>query len=137
MGTRSRIGNENSDGSVTAIYCHWDGYVEYNGKVLSEHYRTPAKIASLLDLGSLSSLKPRVSKNNDWQNPKDDCCLAHIHRGEEKSVQEYDSRDEYAKQAFEWGEEYAYLFDGREWLYITYSDKVWRPVNDALATAEA
>ena len=34
MGTRSRIGIEMPDHSVVSVYCHWDGYVEGNGKIL-------------------------------------------------------------------------------------------------------
>jgi len=30
MATRSNIGIVNEDGSVTGIYCHWDGYPENN-----------------------------------------------------------------------------------------------------------
>ena len=40
MGTRSNIGIINEDGSVTAIYCHWDGFLSYNGKILLNHYTT-------------------------------------------------------------------------------------------------
>ncbi len=31
MATRSRIAIENQDGSVTSVYCHWDGHIETNG----------------------------------------------------------------------------------------------------------
>lgn len=33
MATRSRIGIENQDGTVTSVYCHWDGYPENNGRI--------------------------------------------------------------------------------------------------------
>ena len=38
MATRSNIGIVNEDDSITAIYCHWDGYPEHNGKILLNHY---------------------------------------------------------------------------------------------------
>ena len=40
MGTRSTIAIKNQDGSVTGIYCHWDGYVDHVGVMLKEHYNT-------------------------------------------------------------------------------------------------
>ncbi len=32
MATRSNIGIVNDNGSVTGIYCHWDGYPEHKRK---------------------------------------------------------------------------------------------------------
>jgi hypothetical protein len=43
MGTRSTIAIQNADNTVTGIYCHWDGYVEHNGKILNENYTTESK----------------------------------------------------------------------------------------------
>ena len=42
MGTSSMIGVYNKeDGSVTATYCHYDGYLSYNGRLLMQSYNTP------------------------------------------------------------------------------------------------
>jgi hypothetical protein len=38
MSTRSRIAIENHHGTVTSIYCHFDGYLEGVGKKLFNHY---------------------------------------------------------------------------------------------------
>ena len=62
MSTNSTIGIENLDGTIELIYCHWDGYVEYNGKMLLEHYNTPAKVRKLLHKGDFSALKPNISE---------------------------------------------------------------------------
>lgn len=56
MGTRSNIFIENVNGTFTGIYCHWDGYLDYNGVVLYQAYRTPEKLQKLIDLGDISSL---------------------------------------------------------------------------------
>jgi hypothetical protein len=40
-------------------YCHWDGYLEYNGSILQKHYDS-AKANNLVALGDLSSLKPEI-----------------------------------------------------------------------------
>ena len=56
MATRSRIAIENQDGSVTSIYCHWDGHINSNGVILNDNYNTTDKVNELIALGDLSSL---------------------------------------------------------------------------------
>jgi hypothetical protein len=56
MATRSRIAIENQDGSITSIYCHWDGHIETNGVILNNNYNTKDKVEALIELGNLSSL---------------------------------------------------------------------------------
>ena len=54
MGTRSRIGIELSDSSILSVYCHWDGYPSFNGKVLREFYDTKEKVNQLINGGDMS-----------------------------------------------------------------------------------
>lgn len=58
MGTRSRIGVMHGD-KCKSIYCHWDGYLSNNGKILLEHYDS-AKANYLVALGDISSLDKNV-----------------------------------------------------------------------------
>jgi hypothetical protein len=60
MGTRSTIALEFADGTVEQVYCHWDGYLDHNGRILQEHYSDPFKLRELIDLGDLSSLGPNI-----------------------------------------------------------------------------
>lgn len=71
MSTRSNIGVLNNDGTVTAIYCHWDGYVEYNGRILSEHYQEVEKVKELISGGDLSSLRQKIKPagEHSFENP--------------------------------------------------------------------
>lgn len=39
------------DGSYKSIYCHWDGYPEYNGLILFENYKDKNKVEKLINLG--------------------------------------------------------------------------------------
>lgn len=55
MATRSRIAIENQDGTVTSIYCHFDGYLAGVGKKLFEHYDRE-KTEKLMELGDISVL---------------------------------------------------------------------------------
>ena len=60
MATRSTIALEFADGTVEQIYCHWDGYLENNGRILYEHYSDPFKLRDLIDLGDISSLNVNI-----------------------------------------------------------------------------
>jgi hypothetical protein len=62
MGTRSRIGVMHGN-KVKSIYCHWDGYLGFNGEVLQEHYDS-AKANQLVALGDLSSLRAEIGEKH-------------------------------------------------------------------------
>ena len=55
MSTNSRIGLRLEDGSILSVYHHWDGYPEWLGVTLNEHYNTRESIAELIDGGDMSS----------------------------------------------------------------------------------
>ena len=58
MSTRSRIGVMHGD-KLKSVYCHWDGYLSNNGKILQAHYDS-AKANHLVSLGDISSLRPEI-----------------------------------------------------------------------------
>ena len=62
MGTRSRIGVMHGD-KVKSVYCHWDGYLAHNGRILAEYYDS-AKTNELVALGDLSSLAPSIGEKH-------------------------------------------------------------------------
>jgi hypothetical protein len=64
MATRSTIALEYADGTVEQVYCHWDGYLSHNGKILQEHYSDPFKLRDLIDLGGLSSLRRDIGEKH-------------------------------------------------------------------------
>ena len=66
MGTRSTIALEFADGTVEQVYCHWDGYLEHNGKILFEHYSDPFKLRDLIDQGGISSLGKVIGKKHPF-----------------------------------------------------------------------
>lgn len=83
MATRSTIAIEYADGTVGQVYCHWDGYLEHNGKILQEHYSNPFILRDLIDMGDVSSLgriigtkhpfSPFVSDTDEFKAlPKDE-----------------------------------------------------------------
>lgn len=60
MATRSTIAVRHEDGTVSQIYCHWDGYLSHNGMLLQNHYNTPLAVEFLVSKGDISSLGKRV-----------------------------------------------------------------------------
>jgi hypothetical protein len=75
MGTRSTIALEFADGTVQAVYCHWDGYLAHNGQILLKHYSNPFILRDLIDLGDLSSLRPTIGTKHAFSQfdlPKDE-----------------------------------------------------------------
>jgi hypothetical protein len=97
MGTRSTIALEFADGSVSQVYCHWDGYLSNNGAILEQHYMDPFKVKELVERGAMSSLDSSV----------DGCSFYAEDRGEELCVNRYMNVDEYFDDCQQ--EEYDYL----------------------------
>lgn len=119
MATRSTISICNDDGSIDKIYCHWDGYIEHNGKILKENFNTKEKIQELIKLGDLSSLAPNVnpaSFDHSFDNREDNVCVFYGRdRGEDDvSSQYYASIDDYMMNAQ--FEEYNYLYRNGVWF---------------------
>ena len=133
MATRSNIGILNSDGTVAYIYCHFDGYLEHNGKILAEHYTTEAKVRELIMLGDLSILGPEIGKKQDFNGTRNkQWCLAYGRdRGESGTGACTCSYEDYAKNEFE---EYTYLFTpGKGWEVRVYNNEFWANLNDILS----
>ena len=113
MGTRSRIGIELKDDSVLSVYCHWDGYPSFNGKVLREFYDTKEKVTQLINGGNISSLHTNVGWNNETlpeTGPQ-----YYTSRGE--SIDMNAPRlDKDMEEFFTDNEEYSYIFRNGQWF---------------------
>ena len=116
MGTRCMIGMVEADNSVSAIYCHWDGYLSHNGSILDEHYDSDVKVAELLALGDLSTLSLTASLQFEDGRP----------------AERFDSIADYRLRFNEAGDEFRYLWDGDEWYHISHTQPHWDPVKVAL-----
>ena len=127
MATRSTIAMKTPEGKIRAIYCHWDGYVGYNGKMLIGEYADPAKVKQLIDLGDISSLRKDIGDKHPFDRNHDepelemyeDWTMAyHRDRGEEwarVAPCTFDTIGEWVSE-FDMGVEYYYLFDGKDWI---------------------
>lgn len=71
MSTNSSIAVCLADGSVISIYCHYDGFIHYNGRLLLEYWNSQELAESLVSLGNISvlgQLKP-IGKHT-FNNPE-------------------------------------------------------------------
>ena len=73
MATRSTIALEYADGTVGQIYCHWDGYLDHNGKILLNFYTDPFEVRELLDNGDMSTLDKDVDGCEFYKERGEDC----------------------------------------------------------------
>ena len=120
MGTRSTIALEYADGTVGQIYCHWDGYLSNNGKILLNYYQDPYKVRELLDNGDMSSLDTDVDSCTFYKERGEDCPQSMF-----KDFADYVENHQY--------EEYEYILrkDGN-WYVADHSDR-YMLLADAIA----
>jgi len=113
MSTRSNIGIRNTDGTIDYIYCHFDGYPEHNGQILTENYTNINRVNELLKLGDLSVLGKFIGEKQDFDKRIKDYCLAYGRdRGEEGvSV----STTTFENLLSNTSIDYVYIFDGDYW----------------------
>lgn len=120
MGTRSFIAYQTATG-ITGIYCHYDGYLAHNGKLLRCYYRYPKKVTQLIALGNISSLAPDIGTKHDFKDrPEDQTTFYHRDREddwEQCKPQQFATLRALLKAAANCGCEYVYLFDGWKWRY--------------------
>ena len=110
MATRSRIAIENQDGTVTSIYCHFDGYLSGVGKKLFEHYDRE-KTEKLIELGDISAL----GESTLWT------IAYHRDRNEDLNFKTFPNVEDLFDYGFESGVEYIYcLAKNGIWLVNKY-----------------
>ena len=124
MGTRSRIGIQLKDDSILSVYCHYDGYPSFNGKVLREFYDTKEKASELINGGDMSC----TWTNAGWTNETlpESGPLHYTSRGE--SIDMNAPRlDKDMEEFFTDNEEYSYVFTSAGWVCYNmhqFEDKV-------------
>jgi hypothetical protein len=115
MSTRSLIAIKNSD-NIRYIYCHCDGYLAHNGRILLQSYNTPEIINKLIDGGSLSILGKNIStdKPHSFKNPVDGVCVYYGRDRKETNVapRTCDTEEELLAEGKDRWADYVYLYDG-------------------------
>ena len=66
MSTKAAIAKLNTNTNEAKLrYCHSDGYLEYTGKILNEHYNSEDKVDELLSYGDLSIINENIGEKLD------------------------------------------------------------------------
>ena len=139
MATRSRIGIELSDGSILSAYHHYDGYPQWLGRHLVEHFNSCDKASELIDGGDMSVCYSRevwgsktlyqhfvqpdgTTRSELLKNDKGEIMydkvketpspLYYSERGEDCPPRLDEDMDEF----FSDGEEYSYIFRKGNWF---------------------
>ena len=121
MATRNRIAIETQDG-VISIYCHWDGHIETNGKILFENYDRE-KTEQLIALGNISSLGKTIETTDAY----------HRDQGDDLIQKLYLDVEDLFENGFNSGEEYVYcLTKDNIWLVNEYGSNNVAVLKEAL-----
>lgn len=151
MATRSAIGVAYGD-VIKGVYCHWDGYLSNNGRILQENYDRP-KASNLIALGDISSLKPEIGEKHDFDfhfnkekyTPEQLALFEEKwtsfygrDRGEEGTDwRVFDTAEEFISHFDSCGCEYFYIMgDDGQW-YVNAYNKGWQKLSEALAEEAA
>lgn len=110
MSTRSLIGLKR-DGKIQYVYCHFDGYFEYNGVILYECYNTEQRVKELIKR-DFFSLERNIEKLDFMADEL----------SETKSIGT--NKEDIIQAMKAHGVEYFYIFDGKEWgFYERFGEK--------------
>lgn len=126
MSTNSLIAAKMENNQIQMIYCHWNGYFDYNGEMLQAYYNTPELARQLVSLGDICSLKENIeeTKKEAYEDIKNV-----IPKTFEKKSDLVHKLKDYI------GIEYLYYFNGEEWETIdVYGRQLpkleWHPLNE-------
>ena len=130
MATRSIIAKLDDKG-VQAIYCHNDGYLSNNGKILDQHYANEDKVDELLSLGDVSIVDENIGVKIDFNDYKlraaNKQCLFYDRDRGESNKEATTLKDESALLEFAFEScdaEVVYMFAYGSWYVYDNSDKI-------------
>lgn len=106
MSTRASIARVTEQGEIKSIYSHSDGYPSYLGKILANNYSSVETLEAMFELGDVSFLAATLDTSrfyNSW-------------RGENTKADLFPNEDLWLEWAERSGLEYAYLFNGHQWI---------------------
>ena len=102
------------NGNIYSVYHHWDGYPEWLGRILKQHYNTDAAVKKLIDGGDMSSCYSDTGWDYDEKRDPQPCYYSE--RGEDCPPRTDATIQEYFANANSW-EEYCYNYTTfGEWL---------------------
>ena len=119
MATRSMIAMKTKEGQYKAIYCHWNGYISGNGKILFEHYKDTKKVEQLLELGDMSMLGEEPTKCVTYKSRGDKDVEARLYKDEIELITS--ARACYAEYIYLWADNCWYVQKTPWWSKLEYA----------------
>lgn len=116
MSTNSSITIKLEDGTFKQQYCHWDGMLEHNGKILFMIWKDTKNIENLLNRPIAAIL--RDGGIDVMQNADDNVTIF-------KDLRSFET-------SYQYGQEYNYLFIDGEWRVRYNDDHIWHNLEQQL-----
>ena len=130
MATRSVIAKLDEN-DIQAIYCHTDGYLSNNGKILDQHYQDEEKVDELLAQGDASIIDENIGEKirfNDFKSrvTNKQCVFYARDRGEKyKQAEQLEDESALLKHAFEYYDaNVVYMYAFGSWYVYDNSDAI-------------
>ena len=125
MATRSTIAVIDNDGTVKQVYCHWDGYLSYNGRLLKQEYNSLKLANELVSFGDMSILAENINPthpDHSYDSAQEGVCVYYGRdRGESNTDPKvFKDLNEFLDKRMD--EEYNYLFKDGQWLVSYYKN---------------
>lgn len=118
MATRSYIAIQNEDNTYSAVYCHWDGYLSYNGEILIKQFNDEDRAINLIAKGDISTL----------------CRNGEVVYYEDTKPEIYSNYFDLITSVNNSGAEYLYIFNnGWEYVDLTQENQLRKSVANELA----
>ncbi|MBE5253482.1 post-segregation killing protein PndC [Mixta mediterraneensis] len=122
MATRSNINVKVGD-IYHCVYCHWDGYPEHHGPILTAHYNSQELAEKLVSHGDISILDNSCDKpeGHSFDNRVDGYTVYYGRDRGEENVS-------FKKKASPLNqEEFSYIWDGEKWLVMKGNERTKYP----------
>ena len=118
MSTRSMISVKVKKGLYKTIYCHNDGYISWNGKILFNYYNRLDDVLELVTLGNMSSLDKYIGCpiDHSFNNKLPDYSVFYGRdRGESDEQAQVFKTEKALKRSIGCDIDYHYLFKNDKW----------------------
>ena len=128
MSTRARIGILLPDDSILSVYHHWDGYPEWLGVNLEEHYNTYEKASELIDGGNMSSCYSDNEYDDETQEFVKRDPRPEYYGGDDEAPILSKNFDEFTR--IDCWQEYSYVFVKDRWVAYSINQKFDKDYNN-------
>lgn len=124
MATTSSISVFNPETNLWhSVYCHWDGYLSHNGKILFDHYPTIDLALKLVSEGDMSILGEGY-------------CIYYGRDRDEKRAKQWIGEEFDLALSPKFGQDYNYWFKDGNWYCLEYQNGQIPLSKECFTTAE-